>query len=121
MRQAVYGVLAGLRGPREGLVWPARKIRTAFESAVAAAGLEGFRFHDCRHHFASWLMMRGGSLQALKEVLGHRDIKTTLIYAHLSPAHLRAEIPKTERPAITAPITQAFSTKSAHGPETTRR
>jgi integrase/recombinase XerD len=109
MRQAVYD-LPPLPGPREGRLWPARKIRTAFESAVTAAGLEDFRFHDCRHHFASWFMMRGGSRQALKELLGHQDIKTTLIYAHLSPAHLRTEVAKTERPAtIPAPI----STKSA--------
>lgn len=113
MRQAVYDLLAALPGPREGRLWPARKIRTAFESAVTAAGLEDFRFHDCRHHFASWFMMRGGSLQALKELLGHQDIKTTLIYAHLSPAHLRAEVAKTERPAMPVATPEAVSTKSA--------
>jgi hypothetical protein len=36
-------------------------------------------------------MMRGGGL------LGRADIKPTLIYAHLSPAHLRSEVAKTER------------------------
>ncbi len=46
---------------------------------------------------ANWFMVRGGSLQALKELLGHADIKTTLIYAHLSPAHLRNEVAQTER------------------------
>lgn len=44
------------------------------------------------------------SLQALKELLGHSDIKTTLIYAHLSPAHLRSEVAKTERQAEPAAI-----------------
>jgi hypothetical protein len=39
--------------------------------------------------------MRGGSLQALKELLGHADLKMTLKYAHLSPGHLPAEIDKT--------------------------
>ena len=33
-------------------------IRTAFENAVEAAKLDDFRFHDTRHHFASWFMMR---------------------------------------------------------------
>jgi site-specific recombinase XerD len=99
-------------------VWPARKIRTAFETAVAAAGIGDFRFHDYRHHFASWFMMRGGQLQALKELLGHRGIKTTLIYAHLSPSHLRAEVAKTERPATAEAMTSAFRTKSAHSTET---
>jgi site-specific recombinase XerC len=27
--------------------------------------------HDCRHHFASWFMMRGGNLLAQSEILGH--------------------------------------------------
>ena len=69
MRQAVYNLLAARPAPREGRVWPARSIRTAFENAVAVAKLDDFVFHDCRHHFASWFMMRGGSLQALQKIL----------------------------------------------------
>ena len=103
MRQVVYEVLAAMPEPRAGALWSAKKIRTAFENAVAAAGLDDFTFHDCRHHFASWFMMRGGQLEALREILGHRDIKLTLRYAHLSPRHLCAEIDKTA----------AFSTTSA--------
>jgi site-specific recombinase XerD len=41
----------------------------------------------------------GRSLQALKELLGHADLKMTLRYAHLAPRYLRDEIAKTERPA----------------------
>jgi hypothetical protein len=36
--------------------------------------------------------MRSGSLQALKELLGHADLKMTLRYTHLSPDHLRSEV-----------------------------
>jgi site-specific recombinase XerD len=104
MRQAVCDVLAALPEPHRGRVWPYRSIRNTFESAVEAAGLDDFRLHDTRHHFASWFMMRGGSLQALKELLGHSDIKTTAIYAHLSPAHLRSEVAKTERTVEPASI-----------------
>jgi integrase len=107
MRQRVYAVLAALAGPREGRVWRAGKIRTAFESAVRKAAIEDFRFHDCRHHFASWFMMRGGSLPALQAPLGHRAIQTTMIYAHLSPAHLRSEVAKTERPGVSTFSAQA--------------
>jgi hypothetical protein len=81
MRQAIYDRLVALPGPREGRLWAGPE---------DAAGLEDFRFHDCRHHVASWFMMRGGSLQALKERLGHRDIRP-LIHVHLSPSYLRAD------------------------------
>ena len=69
MRQAVYNVLAALPEPHQGRVLPYRSIRNAFEAAVETAGLDNFRFHDTRHNFASWFMMRGGSLPALKELL----------------------------------------------------
>lgn len=36
--------------------------------------------------------MRGGSLKGLKEVLGHKDIKMTMRYAHLSKEFAREEI-----------------------------
>jgi integrase len=39
--------------------------RSAWEAALDAAGIEGFRFHDLRHTFASWLVQRG---RTLKEV-----------------------------------------------------
>lgn len=113
MRQAVYDILAALPGPREGRVWRSGNIRTAFENAVAEAQLGDLHFHDLRHHFASWFVMRGGSLQALKEILGHADLKMTLRYAHLAPEHLRGEIVKTERSAASAQtvseITQAIT------------
>ncbi len=48
MRQAVYDALAALPEPHRGRVWPYRSIRNAFESAVEAAGLDDFRFHDCQ-------------------------------------------------------------------------
>jgi integrase len=96
MRQDVYDILSKMPEPRSGRLWPsARFPRKAFERAIAQARLEDFHFHDCRHHFASWFMMRGGTLPALREILGHRDIKMTLRYAHLAPAHLRVEIEKT--------------------------
>lgn len=47
-----------------------------------------------RHTFASWRVLRGGDLYGLKEVLGHADIQTTMIYAHLRPDAIREEMEK---------------------------
>ena len=107
MRQAVYDLLAARPEPHAGRLWPDESIRTAFENAVDVAKVGELTFHDLRHSFASWFVMRGGSLQALREILGHRDIKLTLRYAHLAPGHLRAEIDKTAAPIST------ISTQSA--------
>ena len=116
MRQAVYNVLAGLPGAREGQVFKTRSIRTAFENAVtAAAKLEDFHFHDCRHHFASWFVMRGGSLQALQKLLGHATLAMTMRYAHLAPDYIRSEVAKTERrPEPAAQITQEITHEITH-------
>jgi integrase len=66
--------------------------RTAWETAAAGAGLDGFRFHDLRHTFASWLVQRGRTLKEVQEALGHNTITMTMRYSHLAPDHLRAAV-----------------------------
>lgn len=56
---------------------PWRKIR-------ARAGLEDVRVHDLRHTYASVAVMNGIDPFMLKEILGHKNLSTTLRYAHLS-------------------------------------
>lgn len=62
-------------------------IKHGWNTVVADAKLENFRFKDLRHTFASWLVSDGVPLNTVRELMCHQDIKTTLIYAHLSPDH----------------------------------
>jgi site-specific recombinase XerD len=66
-----------------------------FKAAVRKAGLsEKIRAHSLRHSFASSLVLSGVSIYEIKELLGHRDISTTLIYSHLQISTLKAAVNK---------------------------
>jgi integrase len=66
--------------------------KTGFNAALRRAGIKDFRFHDLRHTFASHLVMGGVDLATIKDLLGHKDFKMTLRYAHLAPAHKTAAL-----------------------------
>src|SRR5262249_6766013 len=66
---------------------PYTDLKNSFSAALKAAKISDFRFHDLRHTFASRLVMEGADLNTVRELLGHKSIKMTLRYAHLSPNH----------------------------------
>lgn len=66
---------------------PYKDVKRSFITACKRAGIYDFHFHDLRHTFASQLLMSGVDLTTVKELLGHKDIKMTLRYAHLAPSH----------------------------------
>lgn len=49
-----------------------------------AAGLDDVRMHDLRHTYASVAVMSGIDPFLLKEIMGHRNLQTTLRYAHFA-------------------------------------
>jgi len=68
-----------------GQPYCSRTLQWQFRRAVKEAKIENFRFHDIRHTCASWLAMAGVPILAIKEILGHKDIRMTLRYSHLAP------------------------------------
>jgi integrase len=54
-----------------------------------AAGIPDVHVHDLRHSFATVLASSGNSLHVIGSLLGHRDLRTTQVYAHLVEDTLR--------------------------------
>jgi integrase len=71
---------------------PLTDVSGAWEALLVAAEITRFRFHDCRHDYASRLVAAGVDLNRVRVLLGHSDLKTVLRYAHLAPDHLHDAI-----------------------------
>lgn len=74
--------------PEPGARSGRQRVENSFDDLLTRAGIRDFRFHDLRHTFASWYMMRGGDLYELAKILGHSNIKMTERYAKLGRRHL---------------------------------
>lgn len=60
-------------------------ITKAWISVSKNACLEDFRLKDLRHTFGSWLAINGVDILQIRDLMGHTNVKTTQIYAHLCP------------------------------------
>ena len=92
-----------------------------WERLRVRAGLSGLRVHDLRHTFASFAVADGNTLFMVGRVLGHKQARTTEIYAHLADDPLRVVADRTaariaaamkgaeERPGCPAPLAASIS------------
>lgn len=67
-------------------------MQNGFQAACTRAKIKGFRVHDLRHTFASWLVQGGVPLLEVAKLLGHSTIEMTERYAHLAPENLKAAV-----------------------------
>lgn len=94
---------AKIRRIDSDLVFPGRpptrpaQLRHAWESALQAAGIADFHWHDLRHSAASYLAMNGASLQEIAAVLGHKTLAMVKRYAHLSEQHTAGVVNRMNR------------------------
>ena len=66
---------------------PYGDVKKAWHSALRKAKIHDYHFHDNRHTFASQMIMAGVDITTVSRLLGHKSLKMTLRYSHLSPAH----------------------------------
>ena len=83
------GVFVRRMAPRDALIG-ADLVRKTIRQAYQRAGLPYTRSHLLRHTIARRLLAGGSSLKEVADVLRHRSLNTTLIYAKLDSRNLRA-------------------------------
>jgi integrase len=69
---------------------PLTELKRFWSTTIMRASLRNVRLHDLRHSYASVLASEGQSLPVIGALLGHTQQQTTMRYAHLLDAPLRA-------------------------------
>ena len=96
--------------------WTSDRLKAAFRRSCRQAGIADFRFHDLRHHAASWLTMKGVNQRTIEAIFGWKTPQTARRYQHLSTAALHEAVKLLEsRPVVEDGVTRGEGV--SHGQE----
>ena len=78
-------------------------MKQAFTRLCVRLGITGVTLHTLRHTFATNLVRNTGDIRAAQSILGHQDIRHTMIYAHTTADHVKEKafslsLPRQELP-----------------------
>ena len=77
-------------GRLAGEQYDARSLQLVLKQALPKAGIrKPVTLHWLRHRYARYLLKSGTDLRYIQELLGHNDIKTTLLYTQVTDLSLR--------------------------------
>ncbi|MEW6410442.1 MAG: integron integrase [Nitrospirota bacterium] len=64
-------------------------LQRAFKNAVIKAGIaKQASIHTLRHSFATYLLEKGYDIRTIQELLGHKNLQTTMIYTHVASRNI---------------------------------
>ncbi|MBU0980668.1 MAG: tyrosine-type recombinase/integrase, partial [Nanoarchaeota archaeon] len=98
LSQKVKEGLSNLSGLRQGYVfitnrngkYTQRTIQKIIESAASKADIQkSITPHTLRYSFATHLLENGTDIRYIRDLLGHSDVRTTLIYTKVSNKNIR--------------------------------
>ncbi|MGE5635905.1 MAG: site-specific integrase, partial [Nocardioidaceae bacterium] len=78
--------------PQLGCVLDHSSLGRRFKKALKQARVREVRFNDLRHTFGTQMAAAGVLMRTLQEWMGHRDYRTTLIYADYAPSAHEAQM-----------------------------
>jgi len=67
-------------------------MKKGFKAACSRSKIEGLRFHDLRHTFASRLVEKGVDVETVRDLLGHHCITITQRYTHSNDERKRRAV-----------------------------